>query len=155
MEWLTLLQLGVVLYIIIQLVRLLLADCDLQLQWAEKFGNSTGTSINVLLLIKAMVNEYALNNISGRLYLALDYRDMIDLATLHVPPLFPLLWLVMILDQNACNLILFKTVLVLNKAKAVLKRKFPPLTYNDFLVHIHVCLLFIALHFTELRRLLM
>lgn len=42
MEWCTIFQLLVVLYIIVQILRLALGDCDLQLQWAEKLGKSTG-----------------------------------------------------------------------------------------------------------------
>lgn len=42
MDWCTCLELVFVAYFIIQLVRLVFADCDLQLQWSEMFGKSTG-----------------------------------------------------------------------------------------------------------------
>jgi hypothetical protein len=42
MDWCTLIEIVVVAYIAIQILRLIFADCDLQLQWAEKFGRSTG-----------------------------------------------------------------------------------------------------------------
>lgn len=42
MDWCTTIELVAVTYIVIQLVRLALADCDLQLQWADKLGKSTG-----------------------------------------------------------------------------------------------------------------
>ncbi|XP_053376864.1 dehydrogenase/reductase SDR family member 7-like [Mercenaria mercenaria] len=42
MDWCTIVEVAVVAYIVLQLVRLLFADCDLQLQWTDKFGRSTG-----------------------------------------------------------------------------------------------------------------
>lgn len=43
MDWCTIIEIVVVAYIAIQILRLIFADCDLQLQWAEKFGRSTGS----------------------------------------------------------------------------------------------------------------
>lgn len=42
MDWCTLVWIAFVTYIVTQLFRLIFADCDLQLQWSEKFGKSTG-----------------------------------------------------------------------------------------------------------------
>ncbi|KAH3859181.1 dehydrogenase/reductase SDR family member 7-like [Dreissena polymorpha] len=42
MDWFTAIEFLLIIYLVVQLLRLLIADCDLQLQWAEKFGKSTG-----------------------------------------------------------------------------------------------------------------
>ena len=42
MDWCTILELCVIAYLLVQILRLAYTDCDLQLQWAERFGKSTG-----------------------------------------------------------------------------------------------------------------
>ena len=42
MDWCTILELCVIAYLLVQILRLVYTDCDLQLQWAERFGKSTG-----------------------------------------------------------------------------------------------------------------
>jgi hypothetical protein len=42
MEWLAGILVTFVICLIVQCVRLFLSDCDLELQWAEMFGYSTG-----------------------------------------------------------------------------------------------------------------
>ena len=42
MDWCTILELCVIAYLLVQILRLIYTDCDLQLQWAERFGKSTG-----------------------------------------------------------------------------------------------------------------
>ncbi|XP_062590643.1 dehydrogenase/reductase SDR family member 7-like [Saccostrea cucullata] len=43
MDWLSVIVMLLVVGMIVQCVRLFLSDCDLELQWAEKFGYATGT----------------------------------------------------------------------------------------------------------------
>lgn len=54
MDWCTLIEIAFILYLAIQLLRLVLSDCDLQLQWAEKFGKSTGDDISHFLKQQAL-----------------------------------------------------------------------------------------------------
>lgn len=45
MEFFTLIGLVYILYLFVYLVVLTLADCDLQLAWMERFGNSIGENL--------------------------------------------------------------------------------------------------------------
>lgn len=55
MDWYIILVLSIVLFLLVlflvQIVRLFCADCDLQLQWAEKFGKSTGVLVKKVVWI--------------------------------------------------------------------------------------------------------
>ena len=49
MDCCTVLELGIVVCLLVQILRLVFTDCDLQLQWAEKFGKSTGIVLCIYL----------------------------------------------------------------------------------------------------------
>ena len=59
MDWYIILVLSIVLFLLVlflvQIVRFFCADCDLQLQWAEKFGKSTGKLPQPIPIIGACI----------------------------------------------------------------------------------------------------